>query len=172
MVKITQKSDLPWSAIFSIIVYCCVVYRVSEKRRLLWSTQEKLETFNFPSCFWTSLWCVKMITNGLKLNNFSLVWQNNHKWSKTQHGFFSYVPKAPSVLMISPRCTHRIPLVYWTTPDVLMITPHTHLGISQCTRDNLLMYWTPHCTHDIPHTHHGKLPGVLMITPNTHLGIS
>ena len=41
-------------------------------------------------------------------------------------------------------CTHGILPVYWIPPGVLMISPW-------CTEH-------PHCTHDIPHTHHGRPP--------------
>ena len=58
----------------------------------------------------------------------------------------------PDVLMISPRCTHDIlPMYSWYPPNVLMVSPRCTHGISP-------MYWTPHdvlmisprCTHGIP----------------------
>ena len=57
---------------------------------------------------------------------------------------------SPDVLMISlqcthdiPRCTHDIPLMYWTPPDVL--------NISRCTQHTLYNVLNiPRCTHDIP----------------------
>ena len=108
-----------------------------------------------------------------------------------------FVPKSPGVLMVSPQCTHGIPLVHWTSPGVLMI-PYMHLGIPQCTHDNSQctehppvyslyppVYWTPvtvlmisptlimvnpRCTHDIPPHSSRQAPGVLTIflgVPNT-----
>ena len=57
-----------------------------------------------------------------------------------------------------PRCTHDIRPMYWTSRDVLMVSPHMYHEIP-------LMYWTsanvlmisPRCTHGIP--------DVLMVSP-------
>ena len=61
-----------------------------------------------------------------------------------------------------PHMHHDTPLMYWTSPDVLMIFP-------RCTHD------IPHMHHDIPHMHYDippmywTSPGVLMISPQcTH----
>ena len=72
---------------------------------------------------------------------------------------------SPDVLMISPWCAHGIPPMYWTSPDVLMVSPHVHHDIPP-------MYWTspdvlmisPRCTHDILQMYSWYPPDVL----NTH----
>ena len=50
---------------------------------------------------------------------------------------------SPDVLMISPRCTHVILPMYWTSPNVFMISP-------RCTHDIPPMYWTPSDVLNIP----------------------
>ena len=58
---------------------------------------------------------------------------------------------SPDVLMISPRCTHGIPPMYWTSPDVLMVSP-TFIMISPwCTEHPPMYLWYP--------------PDVLMVSP-------
>ena len=50
---------------------------------------------------------------------------------------------SPDVLMISPWCTHDIPPMYWTSPDVLMVSP-TFIMISLRRTEHPLMYsWYP-----------------------------
>ena len=77
---------------------------------------------------------------------------------------------SPDVLMISPRCTHGIPPMYWTSPDVLMVSPHVHHDIPP-------MYWTspdvlmisPRCTHGIPRcTEHPPMYWTSPDVLNTH----
>ena len=59
----------------------------------------------------------------------------------------------PTLIMLSPQCTHGIHPVYWTSPTVLNVFPHTHHGIpphSSWYSPTLIMvppppplYWTP-----------------------------
>ena len=51
---------------------------------------------------------------------------------------------SPDVLMISPRCTHGTPPMYWTSPDVLMVS-------LRCTEHPPMYSWYP--------------PDVLMVSP-------
>ena len=62
---------------------------------------------------------------------------------------------SPDVLMISPRCTHGIPPMYWTSPDVLMVSPPRS---SWYPSDVLNI---PRCTHDIPPMYSWYPPDVL-----------
>ena len=68
--------------------------------------------------------------------------------------------------MISPRCTHDIPLMYsWYPPDVLniphvlMVSPHMYHDIPRCTHGIPPMYsWYPPMYSWYP-------PDVLMVSP-------
>ena len=79
-------------------------------------------------------------------------------WCTEYPPVYSWYPPdiPPNVLMLSPRCTHDIPLMYsWVfniNPKAFInLLPHMHHDIPWCTE-------YPHCTHDIPI--------VLMISPN------
>ena len=84
---------------------------------------------------------------------------------------------SPDVLMISPRCTHGIPLMYWTSPDIhydipLMYwtSPDVLMVSPRCTHDILPMYWTPSNVLNTPRcTKHPPMywtpPDVLNISP-------
>ena len=81
----------------------------------------------------------------------------------TEHSLmYSWYP--PICIMTSPHMHHGILPMYWTSPNVLMITPP--------------MYWTsPNVLMVPPHMHYGNLPmywtfpDVLIISPNMHYDI-
>ena len=81
---------------------------------------------------------------------------------------------SPTCIMISLRCTHDIPPMYWTSLDVLMV--HMHHDIPQCSEHPLMYSWypphaswyhrcteRPRCTHDIPPMYSWYPPDVLNI---------
>ena len=88
---------------------------------------------------------------------------------------YSWYP--PNVLMVSPnvlnipQCTHCIPPMYWTFPDVLMIPMSTSyssyivhvLNLSRCTHDTDEYPPPPRCTHSIPPMYWTSLD-VLMVS--------
>ena len=70
-------------------------------------------------------------------------------------------------------CTHGIPPMYWTSPNVLMVASDV-LNNPRCTHDiPRCMHGIPQCTHGIPQCTHGISPmyswyppNVLMVFPN------
>ena len=54
------------------------------------------------------------------------------------------------VLMVSPHIHHDIPSMYWTSPDVLMISPDVLMISPRCT-EHPPMYWT---SPDVLNTHY------------------
>ena len=70
---------------------------------------------------------------------------------------YSWCP--PDVLMVSPRCTHGIPPMYWTPHSVLMISP-TWIMISLPWTEHPPMYWT--------HIIQGETIQILILKPNTN----
>ena len=48
----------------------------------------------------------------------------------------------------------HIPPMYWTSLDVLMISPRCTHGIPPMYWTSLMYSWYPLCTHGIPHIHH------------------
>ena len=67
-----------------------------------------------------------------------------HDIPRCTHGIPPMYWTPPDVLMVSPRCTHGIPPMYWTPPDVLMISPDVLMVSPRCT------HGIPRCTHGIP----------------------
>ena len=99
-------------------------------------------------------------------------------WSKLIKSF-QFLLKSPmyrtslDVLMIFPRCTHDIALMYsWYPPDLLNIPQCTH-GISHMYHDIPSMYWTSpdvlmissQCTHDMSPVYSWYPPDVFMVSP-------
>ena len=73
------------------------------------------------------------------------------------------------VLMISPYCTYGIPLIYWTSPNVLMVSPTCIMISPRCTEHSPMYSWyppdvlmiCPQCTHDIQPMYSWYPPNVL-----------
>ena len=81
----------------------------------------------------------------------------------------SDVLNIPDVLIISPRYTHGIPLMYWKSPDVLMVSPTCIMISPRCTEHpptgfSLVGDWgIPHELYVLPHNSCVPLPPLIFV---------
>ena len=87
-----------------------------------------------------------VVHQGCSVHGGCLVHYGYHEYIGGYHEYIGggggRIWTSPNVLIISPRCTHGISLMYWTSSDVLMISTHMHDNTPWCTHGIPLMYWT------------------------------